>query len=114
LYPVKIEFVHCHRKPERSFFFRGRQFPVCSRCTGFYLGYLTLPVFTFSVLDLSMLWSILLVIPALADGLTQAYFNRESNNALRLITGLTAGIGVMSITSIIGKGIGHFIKNNFI
>ena len=28
----------CHRIPERSFFFRGHQFPVCARCTGFYIS----------------------------------------------------------------------------
>lgn len=24
----------CHRRPERSFFYKGRQFPICARCTG--------------------------------------------------------------------------------
>lgn len=28
----------CHRLPERSFFYKGRQFPVCARCTGVLIG----------------------------------------------------------------------------
>jgi uncharacterized membrane protein len=28
----------CHQRPDRSFFFHGRQLAVCARCTGLYLG----------------------------------------------------------------------------
>lgn len=28
----------CHQRPDRSFFFNGRQLAVCARCTGLYLG----------------------------------------------------------------------------
>ena len=28
----------CHQLPERSFFWDGRQYPVCARCTGLYLS----------------------------------------------------------------------------
>ena len=99
----------CHRLPERSFFFRGKQFPVCARCTGVYAAYLTLPIFTFSWWAPGLLVSFLLMLPAVIDGLTQAYFNRESNNTLRLATGLLAGAGIMSLTAIIGKFIGNWI-----
>ena len=30
----------CHQMPERSFFYKGYQFPVCARCTGLMAGYL--------------------------------------------------------------------------
>ena len=30
--------VICHQLPERSFFFDGRQLPVCARCSGLYLS----------------------------------------------------------------------------
>ena len=106
---IKLEFVLCLKKPERSFFYKGRQFPVCARCTGFYLAYaITLPVFTFFWTP-SFLIIALLMIPALVDGLTQAYMNRESNNTLRLITGILAGSGAMALAAITGKWIGHLI-----
>jgi uncharacterized membrane protein len=33
-----IAYGLCHRIPVRSFFFAGRQLPLCARCTGTYLG----------------------------------------------------------------------------
>jgi uncharacterized membrane protein len=106
---VKIEFVFCHRKPERSFFYKGKQFPVCARCTGFYFGYFALPIFTFGIWEPTFLWIGLLMLPALVDGLTQAYMNRESNNWLRLATGLPAGAGCMALAALTGQWIGHMI-----
>ncbi len=106
---MNIQFVSCHKKPERSFFWRGKQFPVCARCTGIYLGYLSFPVFNFEIVTLGSLISLLMIIPTLADGLTQAYCNRESNNALRFVTGLAAGIGGMSLVVNCGTFIGNII-----
>ena len=66
----------CHRIPERSFFFRGHQFPVCARCTGFYISlaiYFIYAYFNYVDYDLNL---------------------RQSNNILRLITGLLGGIGL--------------------
>jgi uncharacterized membrane protein len=50
-----------------------------------------------------------LMLPTYIDGLTQAFFKRESNNILRVTTGLMAGIGGMSLVAIIGKYIGDQI-----
>jgi uncharacterized membrane protein len=33
-----VGYAICHRIPERSFFLDGRQFPLCARCTGTFLG----------------------------------------------------------------------------
>lgn len=30
----------CHQMPERSFSYKGKQFPVCARCTGIFIGQL--------------------------------------------------------------------------
>ena len=106
---VKIKWVSCHRDPSRSFFWKGRQFPVCARCTGIHLGYLSLFLFLFQLIYINWILSIILILPTLIDGLTQAYLNRESTNSIRVISGFLAGIGVMSIIHIIGSQIGYFI-----
>ena len=105
----KIEFVYCHRDPERSFHWNGKQFPLCARCTGIHVGYITYPIFLFGIIKISLVWTIIMLVPTIIDGLTQAYCNRSSNNYLRFVTGIIAGIGAMSLVSIIGKGIGNLI-----
>ncbi|KQM23499.1 DUF2085 domain-containing protein [Chryseobacterium sp. Leaf201] len=90
---TKIQWVDCHRMPSRSFFYKKKQFPVCARCTGIYLGYfLMIPMLWFY--QIGMFLSVLLILPTLIDGLTQAYLNRESTNVIRCITGFLAGIGI--------------------
>ncbi|MDR1198502.1 MAG: DUF2085 domain-containing protein [Prevotellaceae bacterium] len=111
----KIEFVTCHRIPERSFFYKGKQFPVCARCTGIYIGYIAIFIFAITLTYIPLLWSFALLLPALIDGLTQAYCHRESNNILRLITGIMLGIGISSLGAIFAEIISnliiHFLKN---
>ena len=104
-----MQLVTCHRKPGRSFFWRGRQFPVCSRCTGIYLGYLSFPIFNFELCYLPSVWALLVIAPTLIDGLTQAYCKRQSFNWLRFATGLAAGIGLMALVVNIGTFLGHLI-----
>lgn len=106
---ANLEFTYCHRKPERSFFWKGKQFPLCARCTGINLGYVVLPLFIFGVIKIPLLWTILLIVPTYIDGAVQAYFNIESTNSRRFITGLMSGIGTMSLISIIGIYIGNLI-----
>lgn len=106
---TKIEWTICHRKPERSFFWKGKQFPLCARCTGINLGYIFLPLFLFGVVRIPLGWTILLIVPTYIDGLIQAYFDVESTNTRRFVTGLMSGIGTMSLISIIGIFIGKLI-----
>lgn len=88
----------CHRMPERSFFVKGYQFPVCARCTGFYISliiYFIYAYYFFVDYNLFLLiFAILLLIPTVIDGLTQLFEYRESNNILRFITGIMGGIGL--------------------
>lgn len=99
----------CHRKPERSFFFRGHQFPVCARCTGFYIALVLYFIYTYYFYvdynQLLLTIAVLLLVPAGIDGTTQLFELRESNNILRLITGLMGGLGL----GIIVKAIKFFI-----
>ena len=108
---VKIRWISCHRDPTRSFFWNSKQFPVCARCTGIHLGYLSLFLFLFQLIYINWIISILLILPTLIDGLTQAYFNRESTNSIRVISGVLAGVGVMSLLHILGFQIGYFLLN---
>jgi uncharacterized membrane protein len=101
----KIEFVACHRLPERSFFYKGKQFPVCARCTGIYIGYISIFIFAIFRVHFSVLCSVILFLPSVVDGLTQALCNRESNNLLRLITGIMFGVGISSFMAILAKHI---------
>lgn len=110
---VQWQFVGCHRKPERSFFWKGKQFPVCARCTGIHIGYLSYPLFVFGIWQLSLPLALLLLLPTTLDGLVQGYFNLESTNWRRFVTGISAGVGMMSIASIIGIFIGRLIKLYF-
>lgn len=105
----KIEFVSCHQMPERSFFYKGKQFPICSRCTGIYIGYIAIFIFAVTLTYIPLLWSLILLFPSLIDGLTQAYCHRESNNILRLITGIMFGVGMSSLGAILAKFISKLI-----
>jgi len=105
----RIVLTFCHRRPDRSFFWRGKQFPVCARCTGVYFGYLSFPLFVFDVMSINVWWSLCMIIPTCIDGITQAYCHRESNNLIRFTTGMLAGVGSMSLISIIAEFIGKQI-----
>lgn len=93
-------FTHCicHRIPERSFKIGNTYFPVCARCTGFYIA--TFSYFVYAYLFYVeytvelILFGFLLLIPSFIDGGTQFIGLRESNNTLRLITGLMGGLGL--------------------
>ncbi|MBR4396439.1 MAG: DUF2085 domain-containing protein [Methanobrevibacter sp.] len=102
---MKVTKYICHRIPERSFFIKGHQFPVCARCTGFYTGlvvYLIWNSFYGHEYDLNtLIISIVLMIPVAIDGLTQYFGPRESTNNLRFITGFIGGIGLIIFFKIV-------------
>ena len=84
----------CHQMAERSFFFRGCQFPVCARCTGVILGEgIALICLLFSV-DITMPVALALLIPMGIDWGLQFVKILESSNVRRLITGTLGGFGL--------------------
>lgn len=98
-----VAFVPCHRRPDRSFSWRGRQFPVCARCTGIAAGYVSVIVFAaFGVPAHAVALGLLLNLPAALDGGTQALGWRRSNNALRLVTGILCGAGQVMVVAALG------------
>ena len=89
----------CDELPTHSFFVGGYQICLCARCLAIYssllLGGLLLaylrkrrPVKALAV----WMW-VLFVLPMALDGGTQFFGWRESNNALRVLTGLLFGLG---------------------
>jgi len=104
-----LDFSYCHRKPERSFFWRGKQFPTCARCTGIHLGYLSIFVLFTNIVYIPFLLSVLMILPTYLDGLIQALTKYESSNIIRVSTGIMAGIGSMSILAIVGQIIGIYL-----
>lgn len=87
----------CHQLPERSFFFRGYQLPVCARCTGIIIGYITSPILIAVGLYPNTLCCVLLLCPMALDGSIQYFTNYVSNNIKRVITGFLSGIGFISL-----------------
>lgn len=86
----------CHRMPERSFFYKGHQFPVCARCTGVFFGQIGAVIcgifcrvpFAAAAICLSVMgfdWGI------------QELGIRESTNRRRFVTGVLGGFGLFSM-----------------
>lgn len=98
-----LESSGCHRLPERSFFYRGKQFPVCARCTGVMIGQ-TLTFFIalvfFYLYQMNINFYLLIgmmfpfALPMLLDWSIQEYLSVMSNNYRRLVTGFFAGVSL--------------------
>lgn len=91
------EMSGCHRMPERSFFVHGKQFPVCARCTGAFIGYFVGFV-CFFFYRLHPLICILLCGIMFLDWLIQRIGVCESTNVRRVITGALCGFGLRQLT----------------
>lgn len=82
----------CHQMPERSFFYKGFQFPVCARCTGVLLGFAAAaPLFFFYPLDIRI--ALLLSFVMFLDWFIQFLKICPSTNLRRLLTGIIGGFG---------------------
>lgn len=86
----------CHCREDRSFYYKGQKFPICARCTGELVG-MILSLFSCFFFRLSIVFSALLLLPMIIDGVVQAISSYESNNAKRFITGLLFGYGFMML-----------------
>ena len=85
----------CHQLPERSFFFKGKQFPICARCTGILIGYIFGIVYIFLSRSTNIILEMSLIIPLALDGIGQHLGYFKSNNTRRLLTGVLAGIATI-------------------
>lgn len=86
----------CHRRPERSFCFRGVTFPICARCTGEFVGIL-IGILSFGIGAPPIKILIFLLLPLIADGSIQALTSYESTNTKRFITGFLFGYALLTL-----------------
>lgn len=83
---------NCHQKASRSLFLNGNQMPYCARDFGIFLGIaMGLLFFTFIAVRIAWWWLLLGLVPIGIDGSLQLVTSYESNNPLRVATGLIAG-----------------------
>lgn len=88
------KIVFCHALPERSFFIGKYQLPICSRCTGIFLGIL-ISLILMNYVNIPIWLSLLFVSPLIIDGFLQLFNVRISNNLMRLFTGLLFGLALL-------------------
>lgn len=100
----------CHQMPERSFFIKGYQFPLCARCTGILIGEL-LAILLWFYYHLPCIIAVALILPMACDGIIQYMLFVMSNNRRRFITGLFAGYGLMTSYIHLFQLIAHWTAN---
>ena len=93
----------CHQIATRSFFINGNEMPFCSRDTGLFFGLaFGLGIATFVRYKIKPWLALAGLVPLALDGGMQLLTNYESNNPMRLATGIVAGIAC-------GLLLAHFI-----
>ena len=102
----------CHRLPERSFFWGGRQMPLCARCTGLYTGAFFASCFFFwkgrqkgekPFSMAAMLLTACALLPIAADGFCSYIGLWESSQFLRVLTGAAAGAATPGLFLLAGN-----------
>lgn len=83
----------CHQLAERSYYINGNQMPFCARDVGLFAGFpVGFCVLLFVRLKVNPLLALVGLIPIAIDGGLQLITSYESNNTLRVVTGLVAGV----------------------
>lgn len=62
-----------------------------------------------SIWYLNPTYTFMLIIPTFLDGMVQAFSRYESTNTIRFVTGLAAGIGLVSFMCITGTWLYNLI-----
>ncbi len=102
------ERLGCHQRSDRSFHFKGYQFPVCARCTGVFIGYLSTP-FIYIFCGLNVYVCLCLCLVMLLDWGIQFFEIKESTNIRRLVTGILGGIGVLGIEILVLNSVQYIL-----
>lgn len=84
----------CHQMPERSFFFKKYQFPVCARCSGVLLGEIIAMLMILFGKRIKIKTIFFSLFPMGIDWGLQYLEVLKSTNIRRLITGTIGGLGL--------------------
>lgn len=84
----------CHQIPERSFSFKGYQFPVCARCTGVFFGEIITIIILIAQYRISPWLSLFFMLVMGIDWGLQYLDILPSTNIRRLVSGLFGGVGL--------------------
>ena len=87
----------CHQREDRSFFIKGWQFPVCSRCTGILTGQIIGLIIYICKMIIPWYLDLIFLAIMFLDWFIQFKKIKESTNFRRFLTGNLAGIAQMSI-----------------
>lgn len=87
----------CHQIEERSFKYKGYQFPVCSRCTGILTGQILAIIMYILKIRIPIYISLIFLLIMFLDWYIQYKQIKKSTNIRRFITGNLAGIAQISI-----------------
>ena len=112
----------CHQRCDRSFFYKGKQFPICARCTGVLIAYF-ISILRYIIVSCkrrsfrypsragkkSHTLALLGCLSMLMDWTIQAVHVKESTNRRRLLTGFFGGLGLMHFYLIVYYKIGSYI-----
>ena len=91
------DWLGCHQLPERSFFYKDVQFPLCARCTGVLIGQTIMLVISLTGIFIPFWAGFLLMFPMGIDWSLQYFASKESTNVRRLISGFLGGCGYIAI-----------------
>lgn len=87
----------CHQRADRSLFIKGKQFPVCARCTGALIGYI-FGALLFSVIEIPWWLSLIFCAILFLDWYIQYIGVLPSSNVRRIITGFLCGFALMQLS----------------
>ena len=91
----------CNKKKERAPHIFGFCFPLCYRCTGVLIGAVFALITNLTGIipnnAIVALICVVLMLPLIIDGIRQFYFNKLSNNPMRMITGIAFGFSLSKI-----------------
>ncbi len=84
---------NCHQHGSRSIYLNGNQMPYCSRCVAIFVGMAVGALISLLVfVRLDWKWVVAGLVPMAIDGGIQLVTAYESNNILRILTGMPAGL----------------------